>query len=132
MSATLEDAPPPTAEIPVRHGRWIDDWRPNDPVFWSEKGAKVARRNLIFSIFSEHVGFCVWSLWSVLVLFMGPEYGVDAPGKFLLVTMPALVGAALRIPYTLAVAKIGGRNWTLISAALLLLPCTLLLIVFEP
>ncbi len=33
----------------------------------------IAKRNLIFSIFSEHIGFSIWSLWSVLVLFMGPE-----------------------------------------------------------
>ena len=41
-------------------------------------GKRVARRNLIFSIVSEHVGFCVWSLWSVFVLFLGKEYGLTA------------------------------------------------------
>src|SRR4030095_1622739 len=110
MSATLEDAGRLTVTILAHQKRWIDDWRPNDPTFWADTGAKVAQRNLIVSIFSEHVAFAVWTLWASLVLFMGPEYGVDAPGKFLLVTMPAVVGAAARIPYTLAVAKIGGRN----------------------
>ena len=33
-------------------GRWIADWRPDDPVFWESRGRKVARRNLIFSIFA--------------------------------------------------------------------------------
>ena len=36
--------------------------------------------------------------------------------------MPALVGATLRFPYTFLVPKIGGRNWTIISATLLLIP----------
>ena len=113
-------------------GRWIDEWRPEDPVFWEHTGARVARRNLIFSILSEHIGFSVWTLWSVLVLFLGPEYGIDPAGKFLLTAVPALVGAALRIPYTFAVARFGGRNWTIVSASLLLIPAGLAAFLIEP
>ncbi|MEU8088824.1 nitrate/nitrite transporter [Micromonospora sp. NPDC049101] len=104
-------------------GHWIDDWRPEDPIFWQRRGSRIARRNLIFSIFSEHIGFSIWTMWSVLVLFLGPQYGIDPAGKFLLTAVPALVGSVLRIPYTLAVARFGGRNWTIISASLLLIPC---------
>ena len=64
----------------IRKGRRIDDWRPEDPAFWAAGGARIARRNLLFSIFSEHIGFSVWTLWSVLVLFLGPEYGIDPAG----------------------------------------------------
>ncbi|XVQ15364.1 nitrate/nitrite transporter [Spirillospora sp. CA-255316] len=113
-------------------GRWIDDWRPEEPEFWQGGGAKVARRNLIFSIFSEHIGFSVWTLWSVLVLFLGPAYGIDPAGKFTLTAVPALVGAGLRIPYTFAVARFGGRNWTIFSAALLLVPSVLAAFLIEP
>jgi NNP family nitrate/nitrite transporter-like MFS transporter len=112
----------PTDVIAPKRGRWIDDWRPEDPAFWAETGAKVARRNLIFSIFSEHIGFSIWTMWSVMVLFLGPAYHIDPAGKFLLTAVPALVGSVLRLPYTFAVAVFGGRNWTIISAALLLLP----------
>jgi NNP family nitrate/nitrite transporter-like MFS transporter len=42
------------------------------------------------------------------------------------------VGAVLRIPYNLAVAKVGGRNWTVISAALLLVPTITLAVVMHP
>lgn len=41
---------------------------------------------------------------------------------FWLVAVPSLVGATLRIPYTFAVAIFGGRNWTIVSALLLLIP----------
>jgi len=58
-------------------GHWIDDWRPEDGEFWNTTGKVVARRNLIFSVLSEHIGFSVWSLWSVLVLFLGRDYGFD-------------------------------------------------------
>jgi NNP family nitrate/nitrite transporter-like MFS transporter len=71
-------------------------------------------------------------MWSVLVLFLGPEYGIDPAGKFLLTAAPALLGAVVRLPYTLAVARFGGRNWTIVSAALLLVPAVLAAVVMEP
>ncbi|MEU7587777.1 nitrate/nitrite transporter [Micromonospora sp. NPDC049230] len=113
-------------------GHWIDDWRPEDPIFWERRGARIARRNLIFSIYSEHIGFSIWTMWSVLVLFLGPRYGIDPAGKFLLTAVPALVGSVLRIPYTLAVARFGGRNWTIISASLLLVPSLLGALLIRP
>lgn len=116
----------------VRTGRWIDHWDPEDEAFWQRTGRRVANRNLMFSVLSEHIGFSVWTLWSVFVLFMGPEYGVDAAGKFFLVSAPTLVGAVLRLPYTFAVARFGGRNWTVVSAALLLVPTVAAAIVMHP
>jgi NNP family nitrate/nitrite transporter-like MFS transporter len=115
-----------------RGAHWIDDWRPEDPEFWEATGARIARKNLLFSVISEHIGFSVWSMWSVLVLFLGPEYGIDPAGKFLLTALPTLLGAALRLPYTFAVATFGGRNWTVVSALLLLVPTIAIAIVLEP
>jgi MFS transporter, NNP family, nitrate/nitrite transporter len=112
--------------------RWIDDWRPEDETFWNSGGSTIARRNLVFSIFAEHVGFCIWSLFSVFVLFLGPEYGFSPSDKFLLTSIPTAIGAGLRIPYTLAVAKFGGRNWTVVSALLLLIPIGYIALVLEP
>ncbi len=129
MTAVTVTERPAAASV---RGHWIDDWRPEDPAFWANGGAKIAKRNLIFSIFSEHIGFSVWSLWSVLVLFLGPQYGFDPAQKFLLTAVPTLVGAALRIPYTFAVARFGGRNWTIISASLLLIPSILAAFMIKP
>ena len=123
---------PPPATRQRRGGHWIDDWRPEDPVFWKETGERIAKKNLIYSVTSEHIGFSVWSLWSVIVLFLGPDYGIDPAGKFLLTALPTLAGAFLRLPYTFAVAKFGGRNWTIISALLLLIPTVLIGIILVP
>ena len=103
--------------------RNIEHWDAEDVDAWEAGGKKVATRNLIWSIVAEHVGFSIWSIWSVMVLFMPQNvYHIDAAGKFFLVAMPTLVGAFLRIPYTVAPAKFGGRNWTIVSALLLLIP----------
>ncbi|MFE9256706.1 MFS transporter [Streptomyces sp. NPDC006879] len=110
--------------------RWIEDWDPEDEEFWERTGRKTARRNLTLSVLSEHIGFSVWSLWSVLVLFMSPEIGLGfAPEeKFLLVMVPTLVGALLRLPYSYAVTRFGGRNWTIFATAVLLVPAVLALV----
>ena len=120
-SVRLPATPRPAVEPPVarsrarRFGRWIDDWRPEDPAFWSAGGSAVARRNLIISVFTEHIGFSIWSLWSVLVLFLTPKYGIGtvattaAAQKFTLITLPTALGAFVRLPYTFAVATFGGR-----------------------
>ncbi len=128
MTATIERGPAPGA-VAATSGKWIDDWRPEEPEFWESTGGRIAWRNLVFSIFSEHIGFSVWVLWSVFVLFLpGGQYGIStdpltaAGQKFLLTSLPAGLGSAVRLPYTLAVARFGGRNWTVVSALLLLIP----------
>ncbi|WP_441251373.1 nitrate/nitrite transporter [Kitasatospora sp. McL0602] len=129
--STVERAVPVSRPAGARSAG-IDDWRPEDPAFWAATGAKVARRNLVFSVLSEHIGFSVWSLWSVLVLFLGPRYHIDAAGKFTLTAVPTALGALLRLPYTFAVARFGGRNWTVFSALLLLVPTVLAGVVLRP
>jgi NNP family nitrate/nitrite transporter-like MFS transporter len=116
----------------ARGGRWIDHWEPDDPGFWQAVGKRVANRNLWSSIFVEHIGFSMWTVWSVLVLFMGKAYGVDPAGKFFLVSLPALIGSLIRIPYAMAPARFGGRNWTIVSALLLLVPTVLAIVVMHP
>ena len=121
-----------TTQTVRRAGRWIDRWEPEDQEFWASTGRRIANRNLVFSIVTEHIGFSIWSLWAVMVLFMGPKYGLSVADKFLLTSTPTLVGAIMRIPYNLAVARFGGRNWTVASAALLLIPTVLCGIVMHP
>ncbi|MFD1047281.1 MFS transporter, partial [Kibdelosporangium lantanae] len=112
--------------------RWIEHWNPEDEAEWQAGGKRIATRNLWFSILAEHLGFSIWTLWSVMVLFMGPQYGFNAADKFLLVSTPTLVGAIVRIPYTFAPARFGGRNWTVFSAGLLLIPTLLAAVVMHP
>jgi NNP family nitrate/nitrite transporter-like MFS transporter len=107
----------------VMMARWIDDWEPEDEQFWERKGKRIARRNLVFSIFAEFLGFAVWVIWSVTAVNLNRAGFEFSTGQlFTLVAVPALVGATARFPYTLAVPRFGGRNWTVVSALLLLIP----------
>ncbi len=105
----------------------ITGWDPEDRQAWESGGAEVAKRNLIWSIVCEHIGFSVWSLFSVMVLFMSPKYGISLDQKFAITATATLFGGFLRIPYTQATAKFGGRNWAIFSAIVLLIPTGLVM-----
>ncbi|HEY5222237.1 MAG TPA: MFS transporter [Microbacteriaceae bacterium] len=113
--------------LTIRPGRWIDGWDPEDRAFWEHTGRRIARRNLGWSVFAEFLGFVVWQLWSIVVVTL-PSAGfqLETGQVFWLISLPSLVGATLRFPYSFAVPRFGGRNWTMISAALLLIPVTML------
>ncbi|WP_042573389.1 nitrate/nitrite transporter [Rhodococcus sp. MEB064] len=118
----------PTGTAPEVRRHHISNWDAEDVEAWEAGGKQIAKRNLLWSVVAEHVGFSIWSIWSVMVLFMPmAQYGIDPAGKFFLVAVPTLVGAILRIPYTFATAKFGGRNWTIFSALVLLIPTVLTL-----
>ncbi|KQU07684.1 MFS transporter [Rhodococcus sp. Leaf7] len=127
MSDTGAAAAPTGTATEVRRHH-ISNWDAEDVEAWEAGGKQIAKRNLLWSVVAEHVGFSIWSIWSVMVLFMPmAQYGIDPAGKFFLVAVPTLVGAILRIPYTFATAKFGGRNWTIFSALVLLIPTVLTL-----
>jgi NNP family nitrate/nitrite transporter-like MFS transporter len=102
---------------------WISDWNPEDEKFWESRGKFIARRNLIWSIFAEHLGFSIWLLWSIVATKLpqaGFHYTTDQ--LFQLVALPGLIGSLIRFPYAFAVTIFGGRNWTIFSAAVLFIP----------
>jgi NNP family nitrate/nitrite transporter-like MFS transporter len=114
----------------LTRGRWIDRWEPEDERFWEETGSGIARKNLVFSIFAENIGFSVWVLWTIVVINLGNAgYSLSLSEMFWLTAVPNLIGSTLRIPYTFAVPRFGGRLWTCISASLLFVPCLLLALV---
>ncbi|RHW20391.1 nitrate/nitrite transporter [Pseudomonas jilinensis] len=102
----------------------LDDWRPEDPEFWDTTGRRIATRNLWISIPNLLLAFAVWTIWSILVVKL-PALGFSysANQLFWLAALPALSGATLRIFYSFMVPIFGGRRWTALSTASLLLPC---------
>jgi len=98
-------------------------WEPENSAFWESEGRAVATRNLWISIPSLTLAFVVWMVWSVVVVNL-PNVGFKFSTKelFWLAALPSLCGATLRIFYSFMVPIFGGRRWTAISTASLLLP----------
>lgn len=112
-----------TALTSANSGRVLTDWRPEDPQFWESEGKRIATRNLWISIPNLLLAFSVWMVWSVVVAKM-PAIGFNftVGERFWLAALPGLSGATLRIFYSFMIPIFGGRKWTAIATASLLLP----------
>lgn len=102
----------------------LRQWSPEDPQFWQQTGQKIARRNLWISVSALLLAFCVWMLFSAVAVNLnrvGFNFTVDQ--LFLLTALPSLSGALFRVPYSFIVPVLGGRLWTVISTAILVVPC---------
>jgi NNP family nitrate/nitrite transporter-like MFS transporter len=113
---------PPPVDAPLA-GRTLTVWKPEDPAFWASTGKAIARRNLWISIPALLLSFAVWMVWSVVVVRL-PSVGFpfDTNQLFWLAALPGLSGATLRIFYSFMVPIFGGRMWTVLSTASLLIP----------
>ncbi|MFN2239075.1 MAG: NarK family nitrate/nitrite MFS transporter [Thermoanaerobaculia bacterium] len=98
-------------------------WQPEVREFWEARGEAIARRNLWISIPALFLAFAVWMVWSIVVVKLSSAGFAFTTGQlFLLAALPGLSGATLRIFYSFIVPIFGGRRWTAVSTALLLLP----------
>ncbi|HEY0918078.1 nitrate/nitrite transporter [Devosia sp.] len=126
---TLEQLPELPEMQPIhrpelaRPSRVIEDWRPEDADFWEKKGKAVAARNLWISIPNLLLAFAVWGVWSVVIAKLpsvGFQFTTDE--LFWLAALPGLSGATLRIFYSFMVPIFGGRLWTTLTTASLIIP----------
>jgi NNP family nitrate/nitrite transporter-like MFS transporter len=116
MSAQLADRPRSV-------GFLIHDWQPEDAAFWAKTGNRIANRNLAISIPALLLAFAIWQMFSAVTVSL-PQVGFqfDTNQLFWLAALPALSGATLRIFYSFVVPLFGGRRWTAIATASLLIP----------
>jgi MFS transporter, NNP family, nitrate/nitrite transporter len=111
-------APPPRIAE-----RAVPRWDPDDAAFWAASGRRIAYRNLAISIPALLLAFAVWMVWSVVAVNL-PRVGFafSTQQLFWLAAVPALSGAGLRVFYAFIPAIFGGRRWTALSTASLLIP----------
>ncbi len=116
MSAQLANKPRSVGSV-------IQDWRPEDAAFWAQTGQRIANRNLAISIPALLLAFAIWQMFSAVTVSL-PKVGFqfDTNQLFWLAALPALSGATLRIFYSFVVPMFGGRRWTAIATASLLIP----------
>ncbi|CAK0749622.1 nitrate:nitrite antiporter NarK [uncultured Gammaproteobacteria bacterium] len=107
----------------VQPGHVLVEWHPENPEFWESTGKRIATRNLWISIPALLLSFAVWMVWSVVVVNL-PAIGFkfDTDQLFWLASLPGLSGATLRIFYSFMIPIFGGRLWTSLSTASLLIP----------
>ena len=109
---------------PARSRRHVlVDWRPDDEGFWAATGKRIANRNLWLSMPALLLAFAVWVMWSVVVVEL-PRIGFKFSTNqlFWLAALPGLSGVVFRALYSFVVPIFGGRNFTVWSTTMLLLP----------
>ncbi len=113
----------PNTATGSRKGRLLTVWTPEDKAFWEREGSAIANVNLWISIPALFLAFAVWQMWSVVAVNL-PNLGFQYSENelFWLAALPALSGATLRIFYSFMVPIFGGRRWTALTTASLLLP----------
>ncbi|MEJ5028028.1 MFS transporter [Comamonas sp. MYb69] len=106
-----------------RRGSTLTIWTPEDKAFWEKEGEAIAKLNLWISVPALFLAFAVWQVWSVVAVSLpGLGFQYSTNQLFWLAAAPALSGATLRIFYSFMVPLVGGRRWTAISTASLLIP----------
>lgn len=101
----------------------LEQWNPEDNSFWETHGKRIARRNLWISIPCLFLGFATWMIWSAVAVNLNSVgFNFTKEQLFTLAAVPGLTGATLRIIYSFVVPIFGGRNWTVLSTATLLIP----------
>ena len=106
-----------------RQGRLLTIWAPEDKSFWEREGEAIAKLNLWISVPALFLAFAIWQVWSVVAVSLpGLGFKYSTNQLFWLAAAPALSGATLRIFYSFMVPLVGGRRWTAISTASLLIP----------
>lgn len=94
------------APITTTPGRWLHGWNAEDTAQWASRGRAIAKRNLAWSIACEFLGFVVWQLWSIVVVFLpGAGFTFSSSELFWLISIPSLVGATLLIHPLAAAAR---------------------------
>jgi len=101
----------------------LNNWQPEDQVFWEKEGKAIAQRNLWISIPALFLSFAVWMVWSAVTVRLNSiGFKFTTNELFWLAAIPGLSGATLRIFYSFMVPIFGGRLWTTLSTASLAIP----------
>lgn len=101
----------------------LEHWDPEDNEQWENGGKQIAWRNLVISVYTLFLAFAVWTLWSLVVVYL-PDAGFEYSSSqlFALTAIPSLVGGVGRLFYSFAVPIFGGRRFNTAATATLLIP----------
>lgn len=111
-----------SAKTPSRR-EIVQNWNPEDASFWDACGKKIANQNLYVSTWSLTLSFVAWTLWATVAAQLNAiGFHLSDQQIFTLASLPGLVGATCRLFYTYMPGIIGGKTWTWIATAIMLVP----------
>ncbi len=101
----------------------ITKWDPEDQQFWEAEGKRCANRNLWISVPALMLAFIIWQIWSVVAVKLNDVgFNFTDSELFILAALPGFFGASLRLFFTFMPGAVGGKNWTVFSTLILLIP----------
>lgn len=102
---------------------WLNEWQPEDPAFWQNKGKKLAWRTLIVTTLALTLSFASWFMMSAIVTRLnGVGFSFTEKQLFWLAAMPGLAAGTLRILHTFLIPIYGTRHTITISTFIKLIP----------
>lgn len=103
---------------------WIENWDPEDKVFWESKGKKIAWKTLWITTISLILSFATWFMVSAIVVKLpGIGFKFTQNQLFWLAAMPGLAAGTLRIVHTFLLPIYGTRHVITFSKAIKIIPC---------
>jgi len=101
----------------------VAQWNPEDEQLWASGGSRLAWRNLWVSVYALLLSFSVNTLAALVSSSLGSAgFSFSAQQLFLLTAIPGLIGATGRLFFTYCPARFGGRNFTFVMTAFMLIP----------
>lgn len=105
----------------------LANWQPENKEFYEKFGRSIAKQNLYTSTWALLLSFVVWTMWATIAANLNKiGFNFSDAQIFTLASLPGLVGATFRFIYTYMPSLVGGKTWTFISTALMLVPLILL------
>ncbi len=101
----------------------IQNWKPEDPVFWKETGSSLAWRTCGVTTFSLIFSFATWFIMSAVVVRM-PAIGFKftTTELFWLAAIPGLAAGILRLIHSNLIPLLGTRSVVSIATILKVIP----------
>lgn len=101
----------------------IQNWKPEDPVFWREQGSALAWRTCGITTFSLIFSFATWFVMSAVVVRM-PAIGFNftTTQLFWLAAMPGLASGILRLIHSNFIPVLGTRPVVSIATIIKVIP----------
>ncbi len=105
------------------NGPWLQQWTPEDPLFWDTTARQLAWRTLAITTANLTLAFIAWFVVSALVVRLpAAGFKLSTTELFWLAAMPGLAGGTLRMVHAFLIPLYGTRNVVGYATLSLLIP----------